>query len=94
MSAIQPSIVPPRTANRRVERLWDVSALVCMAAGAGLFYLARRALQSIAAGTYDLPPGTSAVARTDLHVLQSQAGIALVCVGVLVGVYSAWRFRG
>lgn len=93
MSASHPITLPTR-AKRPSERLWDACSLALIAAGVALFFFARHALQAMGAGTYDLPPGTSAVARTDLHVLQSHAGITLVCIGLLTGVWATWKGRG
>lgn len=87
-----PPIAPPRAVNL-ADRLWDATAVFLIGGGVGLFAYARSALQSMAAGTYDLPPGVSAVAQTDLHVTQSRLGLWLVAVGVIVGVVAALRHR-
>lgn len=78
---------------RLADRLWDAAALLFVVCGVYLFASSRRALTSIGDGTYAMPPGISAVARTDMHVAQSRLGLALGAIGVLVGVAAAVRHR-
>jgi hypothetical protein len=78
---------------RLADRLWDGAALIFVLGGAGLFAYSRRVLTSIGDGTYPMPEGVSAVARTDMHVAQSRLGLALIVIGVLVGVAAAVRHR-
>ena len=87
------------TASKQVrlrDRLLDLVAAICIGVGVTMFLLARRTLNTIAAGDLVLPLGpVSNVARTDSVVLQSRIGIWLVVVGALLAVASAisHRFR-
>jgi hypothetical protein len=79
------------------DRLLNVVAGVCIVSGTGLFLLARRTLNSIAAGEVVLPFGSalSNVAYTDSVVLRSRIGLWLVVVGATLAVAAAisHRFR-
>ena len=84
------------TQVRLRDRLLDVVAAVCIVVGVTMFLLARRTLDTIAAGDMVLPLGPlSNVALTDSVVLRSRIGIWLVVVGALFAVASAisHRFR-
>ena len=61
--------------------------------GIVLFAFARNALTGIGGGTRTMPEGISAVAVTDFHVAQSNMGLFVVTLGVLVGVIAAVRHR-
>lgn len=79
---------------RGIERLWDATALILVMAGVSLFAMARNALTSIANGSYALPEGSSWVAQTDFHVVQSRAGLALAAAGMAIGLVAGlmhWR---
>lgn len=74
------------------DRLWDALAALIILAGTTLFLLARNGLASIAAGTHTLPPGvTSLVQRADYFSAQSTLGLAMIGVGLAVGVASSIR---
>jgi hypothetical protein len=75
------------------DRVTDAVALLLVLGGIGLFAFARRALTGIANGTREIPEGISAVAVTDLHVAQSTMGLAIVGIGVLVGMVAAVRYK-
>jgi hypothetical protein len=83
----------PQRAVRRSDRMWDVVAVLLAAGGVVLFAIARRALNALGEGTYDVPAGISAVSRVDFHAAQSRFAIWLVAVGVLFGVVAAIRHR-
>lgn len=83
----------PKQAVRLADRIWDTAAVVLIAVGVALFAFARRALLSLAAGTYEMPEGMSYVARTDFHVTQSRIALWLIAVGVIVGAAAALRHR-
>jgi len=91
LSAANDRQMPDRP--RLADRLWDAAALLFLLAGVALFAYSRRVLTSIGDGTYEMPQGVSAVSRTDLHVAQSRLGMALIVIGVLVGVAAAVRHR-
>jgi hypothetical protein len=70
------------------ERAIDLVAATCLVGGVALFLFARRALGSLAAGTYDAPGGTM-IAHTDFHVTQSRLGIWLVAAGLTLAAAAA-----
>lgn len=77
---------------RSAERLWDALALLMIMSGTTLFLMARNGLASIAAGTATLPPGVpSFVQRADYFSAQSTLGLAMIGVGVTVGIVSSLR---
>ena len=80
----------PRTVHA-TDRAWDLAALALIAAGLGLFAVARGALRSLAAGSYVPRGGTTFVASTDHHVTQSTMAVAMIAAGVLVGIIAAVR---
>ncbi|MEP7382575.1 MAG: hypothetical protein ABI910_12865 [Gemmatimonadota bacterium] len=84
-----PSLVPSTV--RRQDRAVDAAAAICLAVGVALFAMGRRALSSLADGTYPAPLGESWVARADLHAAQTRWGIILIAVGVSVALVSAIR---
>jgi hypothetical protein len=86
----------PAPTKKRVHpthRMWDIAALVLVACGVGLFFLARQAIRAIATGSYDVPSGMSHVAMTDLRVAQTRLGLWLVAFGVAIGVVAALKHR-
>lgn len=83
----------PSGAVHVTDRLWDAAAVLLAGGGVALFLVARAALQSLAAGTYEIPPDVSAIARAEFHVTQSRIALWLVAVGVIVGVVAAIRHR-
>jgi hypothetical protein len=83
----------PSAAVRFSDRLWDLAALALVLGGVGLFLFARHALDTLGAGTYNVPKGVTYVSRTDLHVAQTRMGIYFIAMGVLVGVAAALRHR-
>lgn len=76
---------------RRTDRFVDAAAALFLASGVLLFVLGRRALTSLADGTYPAPVGETWVARADLHAAQTQWGGGLVVVGVALALVSALR---
>ena len=91
LRAAEPASAPhPRTVHA-TDRAWDLAALALIAAGAGLFAVARGALHSLAAGSYVPRGGTTFVASTDHHVTQSTMAVAIIGAGVLVGIIAAVR---
>jgi hypothetical protein len=94
-----PTTTPPLSAAtereihavRMSDRLWDAAALLLILAGTTLFFLARHALEALAAGSYSVPKGVSYVTRADLHSEQSRLGLMIVGAGVLLGLISAVR---
>ena len=70
------------------DRVMDFAAALCLVIGAGLFLFARRALGSLAAGTYSAPGG-KLVERTDFHVTQSRLGLWLVAAGLTLAAAAA-----
>ena len=105
VSAITPAVsrsIPASAASgapngRRVslsDRLWDLVAALLLATGASLFGTARLALMEIGGGAAASPVGESWVQRTDELVAQSQLGLLLAVVGVVVALSAAtihWR---
>ena len=91
----QPNYVPPRRLEPVVnaaDRLWDALAMLLIVAGTTLFLLARSGLTSLANGTTTLPTGVrSYVQRADYFSAQSSLGLALVGIGVAVGLAAAVR---
>ena len=91
----QANYIPPQRIERGVhaaDRLWDALAMLLIIAGTTLFLLARNGLTSIANGTHTLPTGVrSYVQRADYFSAQSSLGLALVGVGVAVGLAAAIR---
>lgn len=87
-------------AGRRVplsDRLWDLVAALLLATGASLFGNARLALMEIGRGAATTPVGESWVQHTDELVAQSQLGLVLALVGVVVALSAAtihWRRKG
>ncbi|HJU75521.1 MAG TPA: hypothetical protein VJ717_17385 [Gemmatimonadaceae bacterium] len=79
------------------DRLLNVVASICILSGAGLFFLARRALSEIAEGELALSSESALtnVAFTDSVVLRSRVGLWLVVVGAILAVAAAisHRFR-
>jgi hypothetical protein len=76
------------------ERLWDALAMLIIVAGTTLFLLARNGLASIANGTLTLPTGfTSYVQRADYFSAQSSLGLAMIVVGVAIGLGSTIRHK-
>ena len=74
------------------DRLWDALAVLIIVAGTTLFLLARSGLTSIANGTLALPTGfTSYVQRADYFSAQSSLGVAMIGVGVAIGLGSTIR---
>ena len=74
------------------DRLWDALAMLLIIAGTTLFLLARSGLTSIASGTHVLPTGVkSYVQRADYFSAQSSLGLALIGVGVAVGLAASIR---
>jgi hypothetical protein len=74
------------------ERLWDALAMLLILAGATLFLMARNELASIANGTHKLPIGMrSFVQRADYFSAQSSMGLALIGLGVGVGLAASIR---
>ena len=74
------------------DRLWDALAMLLIITGTTLFLLARSGLTSLANGTHTLPTGVrSYVQRADYFSAQSSLGLALVGVGVAVGLAAAIR---
>jgi hypothetical protein len=84
---------PKRAAVRLADRLWDMAALGFVVAGLGLFLVARRALSALGSGTYEVAPGVSYVARTDLHVAQTRLAVWMIALGVTIGVIAALRHQ-
>ena len=80
-------------AVRFSDRLWDLIALALVLGGVGLFFFARHALDTLGAGTYNVPSGVTYVSRADLHVAQTRLGIYCIVMGVVVGVAAALRHR-
>jgi cytochrome b561 len=97
LPAVSDPIPPAEPVRRRRvnanHRLWDLAALVLVVSGVGLFFVARRAITTIATGTYAVPDGMSHVAMTDLRVAQTRLGIWLVVFGVVLGVVAAFKHR-
>jgi hypothetical protein len=75
------------------DRIIDAAALMLVVGGVVLFAFARQALSAIGNGTRDMPKGMSAVAVTDFHVAQSNLGLWIVSLGVLVGIVAAVRHK-
>lgn len=75
------------------DRLVDAASLLMVLGGVGLFAFARQALTGISNGTRVTPAGMSAVAVTDFHVAQSQMGVWLIALGVMVGIAAAVRHK-
>jgi hypothetical protein len=74
------------------ERLWDALAMLLIVAGTTLFLMARNGLASIANGTHKLPTGMrSFVQRADYFSAQSSMGLALIGLGVAVGLAASIR---
>ena len=92
---VQDSHVPPHATDasvRMADRLWDALAGLMILSGITLFLLARNGLASIAAGTHALPPGVpSFVQRADYFSAQSTLGLAMIGVGIAVGLGSTIR---
>jgi len=88
--SVSPSL-PAAAPVRRADRAFDAVAALCLAGGVALFVLGRRALASLAAGTYPAPVGETWVARADLHAAQTQWGGGLVVIGVALALVSAMR---
>ena len=91
----QSHYVPPPRLELTVhpaERLWDALAALLIVAGTTLFLLARNGLTSLANGTGALPAGVrSYVQRADYFSAQSSLGLALIGIGVAVGVGASIR---
>ena len=91
----QVNYIPPHRIEPGVhaaDRLWDALAMLLIIAGTTLFLLARSGLTSLANGTQILPTGVkSYVQRADYFSAQSSLGLALVGVGVAVGLAAAVR---
>ena len=83
----------PLAAVSSTDRLWDLVALALVLGGVGLFVFARHALDTLGAGTYNLPDGVTYVSRTDLHVAQTRMAIYCIAMGIVVGVAAALRHR-
>jgi hypothetical protein len=83
---------PPREVHF-TDRLWDAVAVLVAGSGVVLFAVARRALNALGDGTYDVPAGITAVSRADFHAAQSRFAMWLVAVGVLCGVVAAIKHR-
>ena len=71
----------------------DAAALLMVVVGIGLFAFARSALTGMANGSRTAPEGMSAVAVTDLHVLQSTMGLWITGLGLFVGLVAFVRHR-
>ena len=69
----------------------DALAAVLLLAGIVLFAVGRRALTSLANGTYHVPTGVTWVSRADHHAGQTHWGLALVAAGGAVALFGAWR---
>jgi hypothetical protein len=80
-----------KTAPSFADRAIDAAALIMVLGGIGMFAIARSALTGIGDGTSEIRPGISAVAVADFHVAQSNMGLWIVGLGVLVGIVSAVR---
>ena len=93
--SVQANFVPPARIEPGVhasERLWDALAMLLIIAGTTLFLMARNGLASIADGTHQLPMGVrSFVQRADYFSAQSSLGLALIGIGVAVGLAAAVR---
>lgn len=89
--SLQTEAVKPRRVVRPQDRLWDLSAAGFVVGGMILFAFGRRALNSLADGTYPPPKGESWVARADLHTAQTRWGIWLIVAGVVLASISALR---
>jgi hypothetical protein len=91
----QADYVPPTRIEPGVnaaERLWDALAMLLIIAGTTLFLVARNGLASIANGTHKLPMGVrSFVQRADYFSAQSSLGLALIGIGVAVGLGASIR---
>ena len=91
----QANYVPPQRREPVVhaaDRLWDALAMLLIVAGTTLFLLARTGLVSLANGTHVLPTGVkSYVQRADYFSAQSSLGLALIGVGVAVGLAASIR---
>ena len=75
------------------DRIIDAASLLMVVVGVGLFAFARYALTGIANGSRTAPEGMSAVAVTDLHVLQSTMGLWITGLGLFVGLVAFVRHR-
>ncbi|MGQ0640136.1 MAG: hypothetical protein ACT4P6_05090 [Gemmatimonadaceae bacterium] len=100
MSHVASAARMPQPASHQVrprDRMLNVIAGICIVSGAALFLLARRTLNTIAAGELTLPFGSalSNVAYVDSVVLRSRIGLWLVVVGATLAVAAAisHRFR-
>ncbi len=92
LEAQSPSSASPVAPSvRRQDRAVDAAAALCLTAGVAVFAMGRRALSSIADGTYPAPLGESWVARADFHAAQIRWGMILIGVGVGVARVSAIR---
>lgn len=91
----QANYVPPQRLEPVVhaaDRLWDALAMLLIVAGTTLFLLARNGLASLANGTNVLPTGVkSYVQRADYFSAQSSLAMALIGVGVAVGLAASIR---
>ena len=90
----QPNVLPTgiEPGVNAAERLWDALAMLLIIAGTTLFLMARNGLASIANGTHKLPAGMSSfVQRSDYFSAQSSLGLALIGIGVAVGLAAAIR---
>jgi len=85
-----PSRIEPRVHS--AERLWDALAMLLIVAGTTLFLMARNGLASLASGPQTLPVGMgSFVQRADYFSAQSTIGLALIGLGITVGVAASIR---
>jgi len=74
------------------ERLWDALAMLLIVAGTTLFLMARNGLASLASGTLRVPVGMgSYVQRADYFSVQSTIGLALIGLGMAVGLGASIR---
>ena len=74
------------------DRLWDALAMLMILAGTTLFLLARSGLAATSDGKQPPPAGfTTWVQRADYYSAQSSLGLAIIGVGVAVGIWAAVR---
>ena len=81
----------------RAGRLRDLAAALCLVAGAALWLWAAAQVRALSLADVQPPPGRTHVQELDRRMAPlttlSRAGIALVVVGVGLGVWSFLRHR-
>ncbi|HEX6059287.1 MAG TPA: hypothetical protein VFZ11_09760 [Gemmatimonadaceae bacterium] len=82
---------------RAADRVRDAVAALCLVGGAALYLYAGARIRALASGELSPPPGSSHVAELDRRMApltaMSRTGLALVLLGVGVGVWSFVRHR-